>query len=212
MVYLAVGRGVCLPGQAVIERKETGMDRTERASRRQGFTLIELLVVIAIIGLLTAIVVPSVNGAFKSAKKARAMQMAKDIQGACQRYFSEYNRMPVPQGVKHGDGDKLYEDDNKDVIDILILADDLKALPVVNAKSIRFLDMDSKTLETYEKDKEKGLLDPWGVAYRIYLDMDFDDRIEVSGGSADDAIRAKVAVASAGPDGEWDTKDDIRTW
>ena len=212
MGYLAGGRGVCLPGQAVIERKETGMDRTERASRRQGFTLIELLVVIAIIGLLTAIVVPSVNGAFKSAKKARAMQMCKDIQGACQRYFSEYNRMPVPQGVKHGDGDKLYEDDNQDVIDILILADDLKALPVVNAKSIRFLDMDSKTLEAYEKDKEKGLLDPWGVAYRIYLDMDFDDRIEVSGGSSDDAIRAKVAAASAGPDGEWDTKDDIRTW
>ena len=169
--------------------------------------------VIAIIGLLTAIVVPSVNGAFKSAKKARAMQMCKDIQGACQRYFSEYNRMPVPQGVKHGDGDKLYEDDNKDVIDILILADDLKALPVVNAKSIRFLDMDSKTLEAYEKDKEKGLLDPWGVAYRIYLDMDFDDRIELSGsGGSSDAIRAKVAAASAGPDGEWDTKDDIRTW
>lgn len=188
------------------------MDRTERASRRQGFTLIELLVVIAIIGLLTAIVVPSVNGAFKSAKKARAMQMCKDIQGACQRYFSEYNRMPVPQGTKHGDADKLYEKDNKDVVDILILADDLKALPVVNAKSIRFLDMDSKTLETYEKDKEKGLLDPWDVPYQILLDMDFDDVIEVTGIGADDGIRAKVGVRSAGPDGEWGTKDDIQTW
>ena len=203
---------MCLPGQAVIERKETGMDRTERASRRQGFTLIELLVVIAIIGLLTAIVVPSVNGAFKSAKKARAMQMCKDIQGACQRYFSEYNRMPVPQGTKHGDADKLYEKDNKDVVDILILANDLKALPVVNAKSIRFLDMDSKTLETYEKDKEKGLLDPWDVPYQILLDMDFDDVIEVTGIGADDGIHAKVGVRSAGPDGEWGTKDDIQTW
>lgn len=188
------------------------MDRTERASRRQGFTLIELLVVIAIIGLLTAIVVPSVNGAFKSAKKARAMQMCKDIQGACQRYFSEYNRMPVPQGTKHGDADKLYEQDNKDVVDILILADDLKALPVVNAKSIRFLDMDSKTLEAYEKDKEKGLLDPWNVPYQILLDMDFDDLIEVSGVGAEGGIHAKVGVRSAGPDGEWDTKDDIQTW
>ena len=188
------------------------MDRTERASRRQGFTLIELLVVIGIIALLAAIIVPALNGALRTATKARAMQMCKDLQGACQRYFSEYNRMPVPQGTKHGDGDKLYEKDNKDVVDILILADDLKALPVVNAKSIRFLDMDSKTLDAYEKDKEKGLLDPWNVPYQILLDMDFDDLIEVTGVGAEGRIHAKVGVRSAGPDGEWDTKDDIQTW
>jgi prepilin-type N-terminal cleavage/methylation domain-containing protein len=190
------------------------MDRTKQAAARQGFTLIELLVVIGIIALLAAIIVPALNGAFRTAKKARAMQTCKDIQGACQRYFSEYNRMPVPVKVKHGKGDKLFEKDNADVIDILILADDLDSPNVVNSKSIRFLDMDTKTLESYTKDKGDGLLDPWNNPYRIYLDMDFDDRIDASatGSASGDEIRAKVAVASAGDDGEWDTKDDIRTW
>ena len=186
------------------------MDRTERASRRQGFTLIELLVVIAIIGLLTAIVVPSVNGAFKSAKKARAMQMCKDIQGACQRYFSEYNRMPVPKGTKHGQNDAKYAEDNFEVIDILILSDDLKEtdLPVVNPRSIRFLDMDAKTFETYNEDKTKGLLDPWGNPYELYFDMNFDDVVDLDSLE----FRAKVGVRSFGPDGKEETKDDIQTW
>lgn len=210
MVYLAVGRGVCLPGQASIERKETGMDRTERASRRQGFTLIELLVVIGIIGLLAAIIVPALNGALGTAKKARAMQMCKDLQGACQRYFSEYNRMPVPQGTKHGTEDKVYgRENNRDVVDILILAEDLENPEVVNPRSIRFLDMDAKTLEAYGEDKNKGLLDPWGTAYEIFLDMTFDDLIETDKA---DEIKAKVAVRSAGPDTIWDNKDDLRTW
>ena len=186
------------------------MDRSRTGCRKQGFTLIELLVVIGIIGLLAAIIVPALNGALRTATKARAMQMCKDLQGACQRYFSEYNRMPVPKGVKHGQDDAKYADDNFEVIDILILSDDLKEtdLPVTNPRSIRFLDMDAKTFETYNEAKENGLLDPWDNPYEIFLDMNFDDVIDLDALE----IQAKVGVRSFGPDGKEDTKDDIRTW
>ena len=51
-----------------------------------GFTLVELLVVMGVIGLLAAIIVPSVNVAFKAAKNAKAMGQVKDLQEACHRY------------------------------------------------------------------------------------------------------------------------------
>ena len=103
-----------------------------------------------------------------------------------------------------------YAEDNFEVVDILILSDDLKEtdLPVVNPRSIRFLDMDAKTLETYNDDKTKGLLDPWKNPYELFFDMTFDDVVDLD----DIEFHAKVGVRSAGPDGEWDTKDDIRTW
>ena len=64
-----------------------------------GFTLVELLVVMGVIGLLAAIIIPSVNTGFKAAKNAKAMGQVKDLQEACHRYYAEYNRAPVPAGT-----------------------------------------------------------------------------------------------------------------
>lgn len=173
-----------------------------------GFTLVELLVVITIIGFLAAIIVPSINAAFRSAKKAKAMTQAKDLQEACHRYYAEYNRAPVPKGTTMGKGaDKKYEDDNASVVDILVLADKLQNRDVVNPKLIRFLDMDAKGEEAYQNAKKYE--DPWGNAYQVFLDLSYDDRITDAG---DGEIKAKVAVRSAGPDGKFDTQDDIKTW
>ena len=69
--------------------------------------MIELLVVITIIGMLSAILIPSILGALKSAKRARALGQIRDLDGAVKRYFAEYGRMPVPAG-QNGGADKVF--------------------------------------------------------------------------------------------------------
>ena len=101
--------------------------------------MIELMVVVTIIGLLAAILVPSITGALKSAKRTRAMGQIKDLDGAVKSYFKEYGRMPVPAG-DNGKADKVYTGaDQAKVVEILIN----NSLDVAaNPRQIVFLDLD----------------------------------------------------------------------
>lgn len=61
-----------------------------RTTQKRGFTLIELLVVISIIGLLSSIVLTSVNSARKKARDARRIADAKQIQIALGLFYDKY--------------------------------------------------------------------------------------------------------------------------
>ncbi len=61
---------------------------------RQGFTLIELLVVIAIIGMLSSVVLASLNGARVKARDARRLADLKQIQVALELYYSTVGTYP----------------------------------------------------------------------------------------------------------------------
>ena len=60
----------------------------------KGFTLIELLVVIAIIGMLSSVVLSSLNNARKKARDARRLGDLKQLQAALELYYSDNTAYP----------------------------------------------------------------------------------------------------------------------
>ena len=208
------------------------MKRTNAGAR--GFTLIELLVVIVIIGLLAAIIIPSIAGAMRSAKNARAMSQITAIDGAIKRFYAEHGRMPTPKGVGFStDGkDVIYHSANNglqqsEIIRILLNMDDTWGPDERNTKQMVFLDLDPKSvLDQYgdpcqtEVEMQAALtagqpvLDPWGTPYGILMDLNMDDKISDTGygSGTPEEIRAKVGVFSLGKTGAETTSPPFKTW
>lgn len=61
---------------------------------KKGFTLIELLVVVAIIGMLSSVVLSSLNAARANARDARRGQDMQQIKSALELYYNTFNRYP----------------------------------------------------------------------------------------------------------------------
>ncbi len=70
--------------------------------KNRGFTLIELLVVIAIIGILSSVVLASLNTARKKARDARRVSDMKQLQLALELFF-DANNNAYPVSATQGD-------------------------------------------------------------------------------------------------------------
>jgi prepilin-type N-terminal cleavage/methylation domain-containing protein len=66
--------------------------------RNKGFTLIELLVVIAIIGILSSVVLASLNSARSKSRDAKRMSDVKQIQLALELYYDQNGSYPTSPG------------------------------------------------------------------------------------------------------------------
>lgn len=64
------------------------------ANKNKGFTLIELLVVIAIIGILSSVVLASLNSARKKSRDARRIGDMKQLQLALEMYYDTNTAYP----------------------------------------------------------------------------------------------------------------------
>lgn len=73
-------------------------------ARRRGFTLLELLVVIAVIGVLAALLFPTVGAARRSAQAARTKVQFTQWAAAIEAFRSEYGHYPAfdPSGLVNG--------------------------------------------------------------------------------------------------------------
>lgn len=67
-----------------------------RRSKLSSFTLVELLVVIGIIAILAAVLLSAGGVALRAAKRAKAANMANQLQTAALGYYTEYSVYPVP--------------------------------------------------------------------------------------------------------------------
>ncbi len=76
---------------------------------RKAFTLIELLTVIAIIGILAAIIIPTVGAVRKTAKSAQAVSNIKQIGMPTLLYAQDNRGAILGQGEEAGTGFKYFE-------------------------------------------------------------------------------------------------------
>lgn len=65
-----------------------------KITKNKGFTLIELLVVIAIIGILSAVVLVSLNSARQKSRDARRLSDIRQIQTAMELYYNDNGAYP----------------------------------------------------------------------------------------------------------------------
>lgn len=68
-------------------------------ARLQGFTLIELLVVIAIIGILSSVVLSSLNSARGRSRYTQALAQMREIRTAAEAYFADNGVYPPDAGI-----------------------------------------------------------------------------------------------------------------
>jgi prepilin-type N-terminal cleavage/methylation domain-containing protein/prepilin-type processing-associated H-X9-DG protein len=79
----------------------SGLSRRSSGNAGRGFTLVELLVVIAIIGVLVALLLPAVQAARESARRAQCLDNLKNISLACLNYESSRGELPPGSANTH---------------------------------------------------------------------------------------------------------------
>lgn len=184
----------------------------------------ELLVVMTIIAILMGILLPVGHQVNKQTRKTMALKTGTELRSAMTNYYSEYKRFPSQDALNStsssGNGDiSVTTDGSSGLIAGLISVPENDVARTLNPRRILFFTTrKAKTPASggiWVDDDEVRLNDPWGEAYHVLWDANYDNVIEVPSrkGEGSEDLYATVAVWSTGPDkaegkGEGSTKND----
>jgi len=188
-------------------------------NRRRAFTLIELLVVIVIIAVLIGIAFPVFSSIQNQAKKTQAKNDVMQIVTAVNAFYTEYGKYPASAttdaAATYGSGA------SSDV-----LFNELRKGGTINTRQIVFISPAEDTSQTAPKGKvgsDGQFHDPWGSAYSIRIDADYDNQVANpygTNGAGADPIRQGVIAWSLGKDlslgkngdAKFTGSDDVISW
>jgi prepilin-type N-terminal cleavage/methylation domain-containing protein len=193
--------------------------KTHSVRAHRGFTLIELLVVIAIIAVLAGVGFSAGSSAIQKAKKTTCLAAAVSIESAVNNFYTEYGSMPYDGTVTNDTTVKTDAGTGTNLLKTLLGMD-----TALNPRGIKFLSVKegkaNKNGLIYDSTGANvtGMYDPWGGAYNVILDLNYDEKIAAKTTKETASVTLngrRVAVFSDGAD--WASTgakatDDVKTW
>jgi prepilin-type N-terminal cleavage/methylation domain-containing protein len=164
--------------------------------KSRAFTLIELLVVIVIIATLMGLAFPVFSSIQNSAKKTQAKNDVTQIVTAVNAFYTEYGKYPLPSSAT-SDAAATFGPSNSNKA----LFDELRGLlNALNTRQIVFLSPpDAKDANNPRSgvagtgsSKAGEYFDPWGTAYSVSIDWDYDNEVVNPYGADKGAGPAKI--------------------
>ena len=182
------------------------------------FTLIELLTVITIIAILMGLLFPAMGMVKEQGRKTQAKNDVTQITTAIKAYYTEYGKYPptsttTPTSDEYTGGDK---GSNAELFNVLRSRTDgstVNANYAGNTRRIPFFEGRGATDPAKPKNgfgSDGQLYDPWGKAYGIAIDYDYDNKISTlpyADFKNDNAPNTGVGVFSLGKDAIIGSKD-----
>ena len=197
-------------------------------SRDYAFTLIELLVVISIIIVLMGLLFPAFRGVQDQAKKTQAKNDLTQIVTAVNAYYTEYGKYPVAATVTT-DAAATFGAGGSSINNVLF--NELRGLAAstLNPRQIVFINppdaKDQSNPRGGIRNSDGQYFDPWGTAYAIAIDADYDSQVTPNpygnnNGAGASPLHQGAIAWSVGKDtklgkngdGKFTDSDDVISW
>ena len=176
-----------------------------------------ILVAVLLVGRCGLAIIPRLMGRTETRPGTPTLIVIKDIEVALHNWRTEYKDWPLQRGevLKH-DVELPVRGELLAALRGEFIAGNERRIPFVNVNTAR-----PKRAGVLMDEGEMRLVDQWGRTLRVVLNGDGDQRLvnpdvknrdEEIRATAPEKLRTRVAVFSAGKDGEFYTQDDLVSW